>query len=313
VLDPGERLPVAGILASDVVYNAMMLRMPRTFIVALLACLPAAFAIACGSSSSGTSSTDDGGPGGGGDGSSGGNADGSSTGNTDGGGGSDGASNPDDASGPFCASQSPKPTFCADFDQGAVLSGFDTMSAATVGSLALDTNAPLSAPASLLASITAGMADTSTGRVELLNKAFGTLPTTTVHLRYGVKVAAVDPTGGAQLSEIEIGKAAIVVYVTPTKAYAQERVPTDAGGATYQSYPMSMALTANTWEIVDVLVDLSGHQYTVKIAGAVALTRPLAGTVVPGKVGLALGLAYYSGSTVVASSADFDNVLLEIQ
>lgn len=273
-----------------------------------------AFGSSCSSSSSSVSSSDDAGGNGGGptEGGSTSSDGGGQAGGDGGSGGSDGGGTGGGDAGPFCSSQSPKPTFCADFDQGAVLSGFDSMSSPTVGSLALDTTAPLSAPASLLASITAGMADTSTGRVEVLNKAFATLPTTTVHLSYGVKVGAVDPTGGAQLSEIEIGKAAIVLYVTPTKAFAQERVPTDAGGATYQSYPLSTAITVGTWTKVDVLVDLSARHYTIAIGGSVAIDRALASTVVAAKVGLALGLAYYSGSNVVASSAHFDDVILDL-
>ncbi len=245
----------------------------------------------------------------------GGNTDGATQGSSDGGSaGKDGGTSGGDG-GPFCSSLSPKPTFCADFDQGMTQGGFDSIAQvpAGAGALALDTSGPLSAPAALLVSITAGLADTSMGRVALLNKAFVPIPATSVRLTYGVRVSAVDPTGGAQLSEVELGKAAIVVYVTPTKAFAQERVPTDAGGATYLSYPLSVVPAAGAWTNVDVLVDLSARHYTIKIGGALAIDRPLASTVVAGKVGVALGLAYYSGSSVVASSADFDNVTLDMK
>ena len=279
----------------------------------------AAIATACGSSSSGddSSSSSDGGPGGNSaDGPGGGTADGGGNGGADGGGGpGDGGTQGGGDAGPFCASVSPKPTFCADFDQGMAQGGFDGVgqAPAAAGAIALDTNGPLSAPAALGVSITAGLADTGMGRVLVLNKAFVPMPATSVRLTYGVRVSAVDPTAGAQLSEIEIGKAAIVVYVTPTKAFAQERVPTDAGGATYQSYPLSAAPAAGVWTNVEVVVDLSARRYTIKIAGAVAIDRALAGSVVSGKVGLALGLAYYSGSNVVASGADFDDVVLDIK
>ncbi len=251
-----------------------------------------------------------------GTGGTGGDVDGGTQGSSDSGGSGEkdgGASGGD--GGPFCSTLSPKPTFCADFDQGTTQSGFDSVlqAPAATGAFALDKNGPLSAPAAVTVSITAGLADTSMGRVELLEKAFVPIPATSVRLTYGVRVSAVDPTGGAQLSEVELGKAAIVVYVTPTKAFAQERVPTDAGGATYLSYPLSVVPTAGAWTHVEVLIDLSARHYTIKIGGALAIDRPLASTVVAGKVGLGLGLAYYSGSTVVASSADFDNVTLDIQ
>ncbi len=288
----------------------------RAWIGALLVAA-SAVAAACGSSSSGDGSSP---PGDGGPGASnvegGGGSDGGSHATNDGGGnGIDGGTtNPGDG-GPFCASLSPKPTFCADFDQGAAQAGFDGVGQAPAGAgaIALDTKASLSPPASLAASLTAGIADTSMGRVEVLNKAFVLMPATSVRLAYGVRVAAVDPTAGAQLSEIEIGKAAIVLYVTPTKAFAQERVPTDAGGATYQSYPLSAVPAMNAWTSIEVLVDLSARHYRIKIGGALAIDRPLASTVVSGKVGISMGLAYYSGSTVVASAADFDNVTLDIQ
>jgi len=58
------------------------------------------------------------------------------------------ASSPDAPSGPFCASLTPKPIFCVDFDEDpSAATGFDE----ELGTVALDSRFVVSAPASLLA------------------------------------------------------------------------------------------------------------------------------------------------------------------
>jgi len=225
-----------------------------------------------------------------------------------------------DAGASFCASLSPAPTFCDDFDEDASLASdwtYFSINPADAGSVVVDTAAYVSPPASLAAQVGPGTSNTA-GLVAQVTKQFLTPATASAHLEYRLRIDSIDSVENELFSQLGFkgGGATpylLDVYLGPG-AFLEEEIPGDAG-VTFKEYPLAQQPLVGVWSLVALDVDFVGATVKLTVDKTVAFQGPLDQGYTSGPPVLSIGVGYYAGSprTVSGGAAHFDNVVLDVK
>lgn len=207
-------------------------------------------------------------------------------------------------------------TFCADFDEGALLRGWDMFEVDPAGQGELDTTTFLSAPASAHLYVPAG--SPACGRAELRKALDGTHAK--VRLTFDVKKGSTAGDFGAFFAaRVHMGPCALdvgalassgpdtpIVYIEP-----------DATGNNGTTVPMSRGIPDGVWSHVVIDLDASAGKIVVTIDGVVALDSstlgksPWAGCPTSGTVAVDVGPHCVNASKPLADTR-FDDVFVDL-
>jgi hypothetical protein len=225
----------------------------------------------------------------------------------------------------FCASRSPAPTFCQDFDEGPLPGNFSGESTVN-GTLSLSKASVVSAPYSLLAQ------DNALGACAGLNTAlrnfFPALPTaaTTFTLDFEIDPLNVDPNSGAALvvASLDFGDAANERYSIQLTLFQQgvagsigirleEQAAYADGGTFYEPHALQN-MPSGAWTEVVLEVNLAPASATATVnygSTPVLSDAPLTISLNPTNLMLTIGSAYESTPSS-GWTTGYDNVALNI-
>lgn len=227
------------------------------------------------------------------------------------GGGDAGAADASDG-GPFCATRTPAPTFCADFDEGRPLSSdWGSVQDGPPGALVIDSNAGTSAPASLRASVPA--VTTGAQSLEYVARAF------TVTKRLAIELDVRADTLGSTTGQVTIlaifahdgakmVDRSLIHYVTSQTAQIEEEE-----APPFQSWPHALphAPPVGEWVHYELRIDLAngGAVLTMKIASVTVLDAVSLGQAwSAGEYRVAFGLSYINNDAGAPWSFHYDNI-----
>lgn len=227
-----------------------------------------------------------------------------------------------DAATSYCLGIVPTPTFCADFDEGSCVSGWDETHV-TGGTFALDMDSPSSFPAACAAS---SPAPPPGGLDVVLLKAFDAQigaasfafdmkiedsdPAETGPLLAGLLVHGVD--AGASLRSASY--ALWFVFPTPETVQISEQY-LSAGVTKFNGFDVPASITPGKWTRFELdLLSTGGGitSFIVKVDGATVFTHPTqAGADTTGKPSIELGL-FSIGQSTHPWRVLYDNVVFDM-
>jgi hypothetical protein len=208
-------------------------------------------------------------------------------------------------------------TFCADFDEGALLTNWTGPYVTDGGSIGLDPTAYTSAPNSFRAT-SAALPDGGQAHAALVRD-FTETPLA-VHLAFDLRVDALSTTG----AETE---AAALVFLVPSgeqpysmqlnlvesKTELGEQIPVD-GGFTYIGHALSMSPPIGQWVrvTIDCLLAAPNRTVTVSLGGSVVLDhQPLDSRYIAGRAEFLIGDLYTPGPSS-GTTVHYDNVIFDL-
>jgi hypothetical protein len=161
----------------------------------------------------------------------------------------------------FCASLTPAPTFCADFDEGAVDNGWSS-SQSSNGTIALDGTTSTSAPDSFVSTSVTSTANV----IAALFKDFGTSGSA-YHLAFDLRVDAVSANAQAVVGQVQLMTSNVLDYglsfiVTATDASIEESY---RSGGTTQYLLTTLASRPVTGQWTRVFIDVTAPPGTVTV------------------------------------------------
>ncbi|HTQ43789.1 MAG TPA: hypothetical protein VMI75_13600 [Polyangiaceae bacterium] len=178
----------------------------------------------------------------------------------------------DAAPGPFCATLSPQPSFCADFDGAAFDMGFSSESTFTPPEIGADATYSVSAPNSFFATIPSGTGISDTWAY--LQKDFMTTAQG-VDLAFDLRPVDTVSAGDAVVAEIGLDQGQPtehdVELVFSTSAAIEEAFEQGDGGWVFPHHDCSTALQVGKWTHVEIVVSLADQTVQVKFDGATVL------------------------------------------
>jgi hypothetical protein len=226
---------------------------------------------------------------------------------------SDGASPDGDGDGaiakPFCASQSPKPMFCADFDTG-VLSDFKNLS----GTVSLESSVSSSPPRSMLAVVQGSSAE----RNAAINQGFPGIPAS-YETSFDVYVTEYDAGHDVELVVVRLessGSANCTPGVSIRNSvwtFDEYCVQNDTAVVSVV-HPTTVTVAVARWVHISASVTFSpARTYSLSIdEQKIFDARPLTAGLVSGSVSLHAGISYLQGSAGTAR-IHFDNIRFDFR
>lgn len=220
----------------------------------------------------------------------------------------------DGAASGYCASLSPAPGFCADFDEGSFDAQFAFKHTTGTGLLSGDSTASVSPPTSFLARV--GASSTGNGDFAFMTRVFGGSAT---QFTYAFDLR-LDAVAGGQNSGV---LAAIIIddgaadshtlsfYTTGTYAAVEEVFARPDGGMAYLDHTLSWVPKLDTWTRVSFSIDTAAGTCAASIDGKADLTSTscsLDPSWTSGPPAIDLGWSYVA-SQASAWSAHYDNVV----
>lgn len=221
------------------------------------------------------------------------------------------ADSSDSAVAGYCASLSPTPGFCADFDTGAFDSQFSFEHAVGTGSLSADATTSVSSPNSFVAKL--GKSSTSADFAFMTRVFSG--PAT--QFKYAFELRLDGWPGGpvsGVLAAIVIDDGAadshtLSLYVTGTYAALEESFATTDGGMAYLDHKLNWTPTLGVWTHIAFSVDLNAKTCSVAVNGKADLTGiALDPSWKVGPPAIDLGWSYVASQSA-AWIAHYDNVV----
>ncbi len=218
---------------------------------------------------------------------------------------------------PFCASLSPQPTLCDDFDEGTSFSPqFPQTVQPSTGHLGIDQAYASSSPASMFALVDQGTSGsqavayvqhTFSGSSTSFEIAFDVLLDQYVAGAFGV-VTSIALNPSAQNPHFA------TMAIASTGAEMEQAFTGADGGNQFVDSTLNPAPSAKQWTRVDITLSLPQHRLTVLVGGVSALTSETLDSSWPasGAFAIQLGLTYVA-STSGPWSARIDNVVVNVQ
>jgi hypothetical protein len=209
----------------------------------------------------------------------------------------------------FCASQTPTPTLCADFDNGigTVWNNQQTNG----GAYALDTAAGASPPASLAVSLDALATSSTTARVDIEadRVANGSHVNASAAMR-------VDDAGMVEIVMLEFDiddgttdhGIELVYRPSPGLAYIEDTLGPSGGNSTSFAYYQLVSVPPGDWHTWSL--DLTSTLLVVTLDGAQVLSMAPAASIA-GNTSMQIGAVYLTGPSMPAQ-LHFDNVVLYV-
>jgi hypothetical protein len=231
---------------------------------------------------------------------------------------------PDVVTTTFCASLSPAPTLCVDFDEGAAFDAlFPQLQQPSAGHVGADGTQFSSPPDSFFSKI---------DKNALLPEAYMSHPftggnsgtATNIEYAFDLLFQQYVNDSNASVVRISLGRQQawehdLVLAVSSTGAEMEESFTTDAGLSFVDTF-LSVAPAPNTWTRVDITVSLLQQTMSVKVGGVAALTNQRldsswaifsGGTGSLGGITIDLGMSY-AASTNSAWVMRYDNVVANL-
>ncbi len=216
----------------------------------------------------------------------------------------------DSSTGPFCASLTKKPKFCADFDMGTV-HDYGSL----FGSPTLDLSVSKSAPASLLAVVETS--DTTRGCS--VQTSFTDTPSS-VAFSFDVRVDEYDSTHDVELVTVNFSSAGNVLCDVNVAVrsnmwtlgeYCEANGTANGVGSAHRS-PAQLQLAK--WTHVDVVAALAaGGALTLTIDGTKVVDATTEPGFATGKTGIVIGIPYLQTLATKRSKVHTDNVTYDYQ
>ncbi len=223
----------------------------------------------------------------------------------------------------FCAghpASSGGASFCDDFDDGQPLTVAWPSSERTppdVTTLAIDSDASVSTPSSLLASVPANATNAS-----MKSNAYVNVGSTTkgFHLEFDASIEQDDPTGGLFFASVRIGSGPdtsryiLTLHTVANHQLAlQEQSPSDGGPQMAFSSNLTFTIVPGAWFHIELDLDLAAPSVSMNIDGKSALApQPPKAITLTGPLTLRTGITYSVGPGT-SLRARMDNVLLQLR
>ena len=215
----------------------------------------------------------------------------------------------------FCASLSPKPTLCTDFDD-AIFPGAWTVGQLGASTTSSTTTASRSPARSLLLEVPGGASGAA-----FVSKAFPTAATTKITVAFSVLLDARDVARDLELGPIVLGKAGGNAYeaqlelIGDNELNIEEEAPEADGGVPQRDVAVGANVTPGVWTRITWTIALGGTSSSLTVrseAGAASGTSTfgVAAHRYPGAPTVRLGDEY---QTPYASKVHFDDVVVDIQ
>ena len=224
----------------------------------------------------------------------------------------------DDASSPYCKGLQPPPSFCADFDEGSCLTGWDE-SRTTGGTLSLDTQNPRSPPAACVAASPGANVGLDVVLIKKLSTRLGG-----ASFAFDAKLELTDPgelqpkLGGLLVYGADAGGQSdysLWLQFPGNKLQVVEQYPS-AGTTKYNTLDVPVGLTPGKWTRfeLDTTPPPTGKgiaSFAVKVDGVEVFTHlATAGIDTTGTPGIQVGLFSISPPSN-AWRVRYDNVVLD--
>ncbi len=216
-----------------------------------------------------------------------------------------------DAATGYCASLSPAPGFCADFDTGKFDSQFSFDHTAGTGSISADAKVSVSPPNSFYAKLGISSPSDDFAFMTRVISDSASQVTYAFDLRLDARPGG-PPAGVLAAIVFNDGKAnrhTLSFYVTGTSAALEESFTTTDGGTAFLDHKLLWVPKLGQWTRVAFSMDVNAGTCTATIDGKPDLTNgSLASSWSTGAVTLDLGLSYVSSQSA-AWAAHYDNVV----
>jgi hypothetical protein len=147
----------------------------------------------------------------------------------------------DGPAGPFCQRLSPKPTFCADFDQGDFPAGFDSVTTYGSGKSLLE--GPLGDPSRAFSASSPAISGSTQGAAALVKKL--AKPIKQLRIEFDYLPVALD-SSERSICSIAVGKDNLNLYVRNTGARVTEAATLPDGGTLYGGGTLAKGFTVGT-------------------------------------------------------------------
>jgi hypothetical protein len=214
----------------------------------------------------------------------------------------------------FCATVSPTPLLCADFDEGSLIAGWDTVRPFDGGVLVLDDKLAASPPGSARATLPALALSPPACAYEYLG---GDYTLHYGHLTFSFDVRLGDVDGGnstlSTIGELTVTSApladAFLMILSPTDSQLFDQITVDGGQRVENIYHFPLLAPA-IWHHLELAVDLPPATFTFRWNGQLVASGPLRQTLsAPGtSIGVRLG---FRCADVGPNEVRFDNVTLD--
>jgi hypothetical protein len=219
--------------------------------------------------------------------------------------------------GEWCASLSPQPTFCADFDVVTTpQEGWDMLQTQADTTLGLDGKLHVSAPESLLAYVSHANGN---GSAAQLIKSF---PMTLTHAQLDFELYSETYTdvsvAAIQLSSDDSPVAYLLeLYIQASGSYLQEQVPAD-GGMAFPASNFAPPPASPPWLHVTLVMDLPGGgpggTVNVSYNGTIVHTHKVTASNAYGRPTLHIGAEdVFSAPNGTVWMGNFDNVTFDVR
>ncbi|MBS2020241.1 MAG: hypothetical protein JST00_45700 [Deltaproteobacteria bacterium] len=207
---------------------------------------------------------------------------------------------------PFCASLTTKPTFCADFDVGA-LGDLGSL----VGSPALDTSAFVSSPRSLLATVQGS----DTNRSSCLSTALNATPAA-LEVRFKARIDESAPAQGIEVLNVLFAKpqgSCNVIYSTRDGEWTfDEYCSVNDTTTLVDIHRTGVKVVAGAWVSITSKVDLTSKKASVSLDGALPVDVTLSPGLTTGPATLTVGINYVEVGTA-RSRVHVDDVFVDVK
>jgi hypothetical protein len=221
----------------------------------------------------------------------------------------------------YCASLTPAPTFCADFDDGDTTKLWSDTVRGRVGTIGID-NA--TATPSLVVNLPTGKATTEedTTLSAVLDKKVGTTANDLTTLDFDILLETMETDPVVTLATMQFGDPntppgitySVDLLASSTLTKFEEEVYI-SGGYQYPMQPVSPLLPVGRWVHVTMSVQFSNHTLTVALDHSPApWQNTMNAAAVNGPLFFSIGGVYYSGATIGQTTLiHFDNVVIHTQ
>jgi hypothetical protein len=226
----------------------------------------------------------------------------------------------------FCASLSPAPTLCVDFDEGGAFDAlFPQLQQPSPGHVGADGAYFSSPPDSFYSKIDPG-ASLAEAYMSHHFTGMGSGTASTIEYAFDLLFEQYVPNSWATIAGISVGAGQavqhdLVIAVSSTAAEMEQSFVGVDGGLSFLDTPLSVAPSPNVWTRIDITLSLTQRTMTVTVGGVAALTNaPLdptwtvftGGTGGLGGITINLGVSYVA-STASAWAVRYDNVVADLR
>lgn len=219
------------------------------------------------------------------------------------------------APGSYCASLSPQPSFCADFDQGPFNTGFPVLNEPGSGDLGADSQYSVSAPNSMYAQIAQGA---SSGHTYAYAERSFTSTAAGADFAFDIRPVSVTANASAVMAKIglDLGLPTehALALVLSTNDGIEESFFAADGGEVFLEHDFAPVLQVGQWTRIEIVLDLTHGTVAALADGTQVLApSPLDASWPTSTSTLAIDVGFgYANTTTSAWVARYDDVVVTL-